>query len=127
MMVEDGDLEILKLFIYFFKIAQGEVYNSYKGEADLLEENYLKIISLKTAALSAATRVGACIAGLDKKKKEALESYGKNIGLAFQIADDALDYFFKKNFWKEIEKISFIQGYLPIIIVFQKPTRLRGL
>ena len=59
---------------------------------------YLKIISLKTAALfSAATRVGACVAGLEKKKKEALESYGKNLGLAFQIADDALDYFSKEK------------------------------
>ena len=125
MMVEDGDLEILKLLSSTSsKIAQGEVLQlSYKGEADLLEENYLKIISLKTAALfSAATRVGACIAGLDKKKKEALESYGKNIGLAFQIADDALDYFSQeKIFGKEIGKDFFESKVtLPIIIVFQK-------
>ena len=106
------------------KIAQGEVLQlTYKGEADLLEENYIKIINLKTAALfSAATRVGACISGLDKKKKEALESYGKNIGLAFQIADDALDYFSKeKIFGKEIGKDFFESKVtLPIIIVFQK-------
>ncbi len=125
MMVEDGDLEILKLLSSTSsKIAQGEVLQlSYKGEADLLEENYLKIISLKTAALfSAATRVGACIADLDKKKKEALESYGKNIGLAFQIADDALDYFSQeKIFGKEIGKDFFESKVtLPIIIVFQK-------
>ena len=64
----------------------------HRGEADLLEENYIKIIGLKTAALfAAATRVGSCISNLDKKKKDALESYGKNIGLAFQIADDLLD------------------------------------
>tara|TARA_B100000686_G_scaffold10974_1_gene11006 strand:- start:24 stop:1055 length:1032 start_codon:yes stop_codon:yes gene_type:complete len=125
MMVEDGDLEILKLLSSTSsKIAQGEVLQlTYKGEADLLEENYIKIISLKTAALfSAATRVGACISGLDKKKKEALESYGKNIGLAFQIADDALDYFSKeKIFGKEIGKDFFESKVtLPIIIVFQK-------
>ena len=125
MMVEDGNLEILKLLSSTSsKIAQGEVLQlTYKGEADLLEENYIKIISLKTAALfSAATRVGACIAGLDKKKKEALESYGKNIGLAFQIADDALDYFSQeKIFGKEIGKDFFESKVtLPIIIVFQK-------
>ena len=125
MMVDDGSLEILKLLSSTSsKIAQGEVLQlTYKGEADLLEENYIKIISLKTAALfSAATRVGACIAGLDKKKKEALESYGKNIGLAFQIADDALDYFSKeKVFGKEIGKDFFESKVtLPIIIVFQK-------
>ncbi len=125
MMVEDGSLEILKLLSSTSsKIAQGEVLQlTHRGEADLLEENYIKIINLKTAALfSAATKVGACIAGLDKKKKEALESYGKNIGLAFQIADDALDYFSKeKIFGKKIGKDFFESKVtLPIIIVFQK-------
>ena len=125
MMVEDGNLEILKLLSSTSsKIAQGEVMQlQHKGEADLLEENYIKIINLKTAALfSAATRVGACISNLDQKKKDALESYGKNLGLAFQIADDALDYFSKeKIFGKEIGK-DFFEGKvtLPIIIVFQK-------
>ena len=125
MMVEDGDLEVLKLLSSTSsKIAQGEVMQlEYKGEADLLEENYIKIIELKTAALfSAATKVGACISSLENKKKDALESYGKNLGLAFQIADDALDYFSKENiFGKEIGK-DFFEGKvtLPIIIVFQK-------
>ncbi len=125
MMVEDGDLEILKLLSSTSsKIAQGEVMQlQHKGEADLLEENYIKIIELKTAALfSAATRVGGCLSNLDQKKKDALESYGKNLGLAFQIADDALDYFSKeKIFGKEIGK-DFFEGKvtLPIIILFQK-------
>ena len=125
MMVEDGDLEVLKLLSSTSsKIAQGEVLQlQRKGEADLLEENYIKIINLKTAALfAAATKVGACISGQDKKKKDALESYGKNLGLAFQIADDALDYFSKeKIFGKQIGK-DFFEGKvtLPIIIVFQK-------
>ena len=125
MMVEDGDLEVLKLLSSTSsKIAQGEVLQlQHKGEADLLEENYIKIINLKTAALfAAATKVGACISGQDKKKKDALGSYGKNLGLAFQIADDALDYFSKeKIFGKQIGK-DFFEGKvtLPIIIVFQK-------
>ena len=125
MMVEDGNLEILKLLSSTStKIAQGEVMQlQYKGEADLLEENYIKIINLKTAALfAAATRVGACLSNLDIKKKDALESYGKNLGLAFQIADDALDYFSKeKIFGKEIGK-DFFEGKvtLPVIIVYQK-------
>ena len=125
MMVEDGNLEILKLLSSTStKIAQGEVMQlQYKGEADLLEENYIKIINLKTAALfAAATRVGACLSNLDIKKKDALGSYGKNLGLAFQIADDALDYFSKeKIFGKEIGK-DFFEGKvtLPVIIVYQK-------
>ena len=125
MMVEDGNLEVLKLLSSTSSmIAQGEVMQlQYKGEADLLEENYSKIINLKTALLfAAATRVGACISNLDQKRKDALQSYGKNLGLAFQIADDALDYFSKeKIFGKEIGK-DFFEGKvtLPIIIVFQK-------
>ena len=69
-MVDDGDLEILKLLSSTSaKIAQGEVLQlQHKGEADLLEENYLKIINLKTAALfSAATKTGACLGKLNDK------------------------------------------------------------
>ncbi len=125
MMVEDGDPEILKLLSSTSaKIAQGEVLQlQHKGEADLLEETYIDIISLKTAALfSAATKTGACLSGGNEKEKKALESYGKNLGLAFQIADDALDYYAKeKLFGKEVGK-DFFEGKvtLPLITIFQK-------
>ena len=124
-MVDDGDLEILKLLSSTSaKIAQGEVLQlQHKGEADLLEDTYIDIINLKTAALfSAATKTGACLSGSNEKEKKALESYGKNLGLAFQIADDALDYYAKeKLFGKEIGK-DFFEGKvtLPLIIIFQK-------
>ncbi len=125
MMVEDGSLEILKLLSSASsKIAQGEVLQlEFKGEVDLLEETYFNIINMKTATLfSAATRVGACLGNKNNREKDALESYGKNLGLAFQIADDALDYFSTKNiFGKEIGK-DFYEGKitLPLIIVFQR-------
>ena len=62
----------------------------------------LDIINLKTAALfSAATKTGACLSGSNEKEKKALESYGKNLGLAFQIADDALRLLCKRKIiWK---------------------------
>ena len=125
MMVEDGSEEILKLLSSTSsRIAQGEVLQlEYKGEIDLLEETYFNIINMKTAALfAAAAKVGACIGNKSKKEKDALESYGKNLGLAFQIADDALDYFSsKKVFGKEIGK-DFYEGKttLPLIIIFQR-------
>ncbi len=125
MMVEDGSNEILKLLSSTSStIAQGEVLQlEHKGEIDLLEETYFNIISMKTAALfAAATRVGACIGNRSKKEKDALESYGKNLGLAFQIADDALDYLSTKTiFGKEIGK-DFFEGKttLPLVIIFQK-------
>ena len=124
-MVDDGDLEVLKLLSSTSaKIAQGEVMQlEHKGEADLLEETYIDIINLKTAALfSAATKTGACLAKSNEKEKNALESYGKNIGLAFQIADDALDYYSKEIiFGKKIGK-DFYEGKvtLPLIIIFQR-------
>ena len=125
MMVEDGDLEILKLLSSTSaKIAQGEVLQlQHKGEADLLEETYIDIINLKTASLfSAATKTGACLSRTNVKEKKALESYGRNLGLAFQIADDALDYYAKeKLFGKQIGK-DFFEGKvtLPLIVIFQK-------
>ena len=125
MMVEDGSQEILKLLSSTSsRIAQGEVLQlEHKGEVDLLEETYFNIINMKTAALfAAAAKVGACLGNKNKKEKDALESYGKNLGLAFQIADDALDYFSTKTiFGKEIGK-DFYEGKttMPLIIIFQR-------
>ena len=129
MMVEDGNLEILKLLSSTSaKIAQGEILQlQYKNEIDMLEETYLKIISSKTASLfAAATKVGAIISNSKSKEKDALDFYGKNLGLTFQIADDTLDYNSDlKLFGKKIGK-DFFEGKitLPIIILFQKINNL---
>jgi octaprenyl-diphosphate synthase len=125
MMVEDGNLEVLKLLSSTSsKIAQGEVLQlQHKSEVDMLEETYLKIISAKTAELfAAATKVGAILADVDNKEKDALEFYGRNLGLTFQIADDTLDYNSElKLFGKKIGQ-DFFEGKitLPIILLFQK-------
>jgi len=128
MMVEDGSEEILKLLSSTSsRIAQGEVLQlEYKGEIDILEETYFDIINMKTADLFAAsTKVGACIVNKNKKEKDALESYGRNLGLTFQIADDALDYYSTRTiFGKEIGK-DFFEGKvtLPIIFLCQKANK----
>tara|TARA_B100000900_G_scaffold401390_1_gene406026 strand:- start:651 stop:1664 length:1014 start_codon:yes stop_codon:yes gene_type:complete len=125
MMVEDGNIEVLKLLSSTSsKIAQGEILQlQHQGEADMLEESYLKIISAKTAELfAAATKVGAILSDMKTKEKEALEFYGRNLGLTFQIADDTLDYNSElKLFGKKIGK-DFYEGKitLPIILLFQK-------
>ena len=125
MMVEDGSIEVLKLLSSTSsKIAQGEVLQlQHKGEVDMLEETYLRIISSKTAELfAAATKVGAILSNVKTKEKEALEFYGRNLGLTFQIADDTLDYNSElKLFGKRIGK-DFYEGKitLPIILLFQK-------
>ena len=125
MMVEDGNLEVLKLLSSTSaEISQGEVLQlQHKSEVDMLEETYLKIISAKTASLFAAsTKVGSILANKEKKIKDALEFYGKNLGLTFQIADDTLDYNSDlKFFGKEIGN-DFYEGKitLPIILLYQK-------
>ena len=83
----------------------------------------MKIISWKTASLFAsATKVGAILSGCGQNIKDALNSYGKNLGLTFQIADDTLDYNSEiKLFGKETGN-DFYEGKitLPIIILYQK-------
>jgi octaprenyl-diphosphate synthase len=125
MIVEDGNLEVLKLLSSTSaKIAQGEILQlQHKNEIDMLEETYLKIISSKTAVLfSAATKVGAILSEKSNKEKEALEFYGKNLGITFQIADDTLDYNSEVNsFGKKIGN-DFFEGKitLPLILLFQQ-------
>ena len=128
MMVEDGNIEVLKLLSSTSSIiAQGEILQlQHKGEVDMLEETYLKIISSKTAELfAAATKVGAILSEMKSKEKEALEFYGRNLGLTFQIADDTLDYNSElKLFGKNIGQ-DFYEGKitLPIILLFQKANK----
>ena len=125
MMVDDGDQEVLKLLSSTSaEISQGEVLQlQHKGEIDMLEETYLKIISAKTASLfAAATKVGSILAKKENKTKDALEFYGKNLGLTFQIADDALDYNSELKFFGKEAGNDFYEGKitLPVILLYQK-------
>ena len=125
MMVEDGNLEILRLLSSTSaQIAQGEILQlQYKGEIDMLEETYFKIILAKTGKLfAAATKVGAILGNKNNKIKDALEFYGKNLGLTFQIADDSLDYNSELNLFGKKIGNDFYEGKitLPIIVLYQK-------
>ena len=95
MMVDVGSLEALRILSNAAAvIAEGEVMQlSTAKNTTTTEDEYLAVISAKTAALfSAAAEVGAVIAERPKDERAALRSYGKNLGLAFQLIDDALDY-----------------------------------
>ena len=125
MMVEDGNLEILRLLSSTSaQIAQGEILQlQHKGEIDMLEETYFKIILAKTGKLfAAATKVGAILGNKNNKIKDALEFYGKNLGLTFQIADDSLDYNSELNLFGKKIGNDFYEGKitLPIIVLYQK-------
>lgn len=95
LMVEPGNLRVLDILANASAtIAEGEVLQLTAAQ-DLAttEETYLKVVRGKTAALfSAATESGAVIAGADEAAVRALFTYGDALGIAFQIADDLLDY-----------------------------------
>lgn len=95
LMVDSGDLKVLDILSRAAAIiAEGEVMQLITANnTATTEDSYLKVISAKTAALfEAACRVGAVIAGDQEDQEAALLSYGKNLGIAFQLVDDALDY-----------------------------------
>jgi len=76
------------------RMTEGEILQLTKtGDPDITEEEYLDIISAKTAALiSAACRIGAILGSLPEDKENALARFGMSTGIAFQMADDILDY-----------------------------------
>jgi octaprenyl-diphosphate synthase len=95
MMVEVGSLPALKILSDAAAvIAEGEVMQlAAAKDTDTGQDQYLAIVAAKTAALfSAATEVGAAIAERPAREQAALQRYGRNLGIAFQLVDDALDY-----------------------------------
>jgi octaprenyl-diphosphate synthase len=95
MMVDVGSLDALDVLSTAASvIAEGEVMQlSAAKNLETTEDEYLAVIKAKTAALfSAAAEVGPIIANATKGERAALRSYGLNLGLAFQLVDDALDY-----------------------------------
>ena len=94
-MVEDGSLKVLKILSSAAAIiAQGEVDQLVsQRKIETSEERYLHIIGAKTAALfAAASRIAAVVAEKGEAEERALDDYGRNLGIAFQLVDDAIDY-----------------------------------
>ena len=95
LMVEDGSLRVLRILSHASAvIAEGEVEQlTAQRRIETDEEQYLEIIGAKTAALfAAACRVAPVVAEASEEAELALESYGKNLGIAFQLTDDVIDY-----------------------------------
>lgn len=95
MMVELDSLRVMRILADTTnRIAEGEVLQLLNiGNPDTSEQAYLDVIERKTAVLfAAATRLGAVLAGLPIEQENALARYGLDLGYAFQIADDVLDY-----------------------------------
>jgi len=91
----EGNIDVIRVFSNVtVGLSEGEVLQiTAKGDVDTSEETYLTIIQKKTAGfIAGCCEVGAMLAGASETEISALSRYGKNCGLAFQIADDLLDY-----------------------------------
>jgi octaprenyl-diphosphate synthase len=95
LMVEDGSLRVLEILANASAIiAEGEVSQLLTAhDTSTTDESHLEVVRAKTAALfSAASRIGAVVAERPAAEEEALRVFGENLGIAFQIVDDALDF-----------------------------------
>ncbi|AOX19454.1 polyprenyl synthetase family protein [Kozakia baliensis] len=95
LMTADGSLRVMAILsAASATIAEGEVLQmATQNDLSTPIEKYLEVIHGKTAALfAAACRVGAVVAERPEAEEQALEDYGTNLGMAFQLVDDALDY-----------------------------------
>lgn len=125
LMVADGSLEVLDILCSAAAtIAEGEVLQLViQNDTASTEAQYLEVIEGKTAALfAAATRVGAVVADRPPAEAEALESYGRNLGIAFQLVDDALDYSAEQERLGKTVGDDFREGKitLPVILAFAR-------
>ena len=95
LMVEDGSLKVLRILSGASAvIAEGEVAQlTAQRNVDTNEDRYLEIITAKTAVLfAAACQIAAVVAERSPAIEAGLEAYGRNLGIAFQLVDDAIDY-----------------------------------
>ena len=125
LMVEDGSLSVLAILSRASSvIAEGEVLQLITAnDTETTEQAYLDVIRSKTAALfAAACRIGAVVADRPKAEEEALDSYGLNLGIAFQLIDDVLDYSAKQEKLGKSIGDDFREGKitLPIILAFHR-------
>jgi octaprenyl-diphosphate synthase len=127
LMIEDGSLHVLRILCHAAAtIAEGEVLQLVtQHDLTTTEERYLDVVRGKTAALfSAAAQVGAVVAGRPLAEEDALAAYGQNLGIAFQLVDDALDYAADEAVLGKTVGDDFREGKitLPVLIAHQKGT-----
>jgi octaprenyl-diphosphate synthase len=125
LMVADGSLRILEILSRASAvIAEGEVLQLMTAnDTATTEAAYFAMIEAKTAELfAAAARIGAVLAGRPCAEEEALDRFGRNLGIAFQIVDDALDFSADKTALGKTVGDDFSDGKvtLPVLLAFAR-------
>lgn len=127
LMVETKSLRALEIIADAASIiAEGEVMQlAAAKDTSTTEDAYLRVISAKTAALfAAASEIGAVISKREGNEAAALHSYGRNLGIAFQLVDDALDYGGRAAALGKNTGDDFREGKitLPVVLAFRRGT-----
>nr|WP_245565622.1 MULTISPECIES: polyprenyl synthetase family protein [Thalassobaculum] len=123
LMVADGSLKVLKILSDASAvIAEGEVHQLVTtNDIETTEAAYLQVIESKTAVLfAAASQIGAVVAERPESEERALESFGRNLGVAFQLVDDVLDYSAQQEALGKTVGDDFREGKmtLPVILAY---------
>ena len=127
LMVEDGSLKVLDILSSASAvIAEGEVHQLVtSNDLDTSEDDYLQVIRAKTAELfAAAARIGAVVADRGQAEEDGLGRFGLNLGISFQLVDDALDYAASQVALGKTVGDDFREGKitLPVILAFRRGT-----
>jgi len=125
LMVEDGSIDVLRILSNASSvIAEGEVMQLMTAnDTETGETAYLEVITSKTAKLfAAASQIGAVVADRPKVEEDALEAFGLNLGIAFQLIDDVLDYSAVQAELGKAIGDDFREGKitLPVILAFRR-------
>ncbi len=125
LMTADGSLEVLTILSNASSvIAEGEVMQlTTANDMDTTEDSYMQVIVAKTAALfAAACEIGAVVAERPGAEQDALKSYGKNLGIVFQLIDDVLDFSAEQEKLGKSVGDDFREGKvtLPIVLAFRR-------
>ena len=121
LMVEDGSLDVLRILSRASAvIAEGEVLQlATTNNLETSEAEYLAVVSAKTAALFAAScEIGAIVAGRPSAEADALNRFGLNFGIAFQIVDDVLDYSAREALLGKTIGDDFREGKMTLPVVY---------
>jgi octaprenyl-diphosphate synthase len=121
LMVEKGNWKTLQsISKATMLMAEGELEELIKtNDLSLAEEDYLSIISRKTASLiSAASQIGAILGNVSEERKVALSEFGRDVGMAFQLIDDNLDYTSKEEEFGKKIGIDLQDGKITLPLIF---------
>lgn len=129
--LQERSLEILDILTRLTrKMTEGELIQlTMLGRADISEDEYFDILQRKTAFLfSACCEIGAILGGATKEQQLALRDYGMNLGIAFQLADDVLDFVADEDVLGKAAGADLLEGKLtlPLIMLVKNEPAVRS-